>query len=381
MILHLIVKEIIHRKFNFILGAAAIVTAVALFVSFFTTSEASKRETIRLTRDMGFNLRIIPKETDMDQFWTSGFSQRTMPEEYVTRFMSYKDFSYAHLTATLQNKLRWRDKDVILTGISAELEPSGKKKSSMAFIIKPGTVTVGYELASSLGLARGEQIDILGKQFTVDKTLSESGSDDDIRIYAQLKDVQEMLDLQGQINEIKALNCLCLTSEDEDPLVILRRQLDQILPDAKVIMNRTIAIARERQRLMLEKYFAFIMPFVVVVCAAWIGTLAMANVRERKQEIGILRAIGYSGGKIAGLFLGKAFSLGILGAVLGFAIGTVLSLIYGAEIFKVTAKMVNPIYELLGWSLIAAPFFAVISTFIPTMIAVTQDPALTLREE
>jgi len=381
MIIHFILKEINHRKFNFILGCIAIVTAVALFVSFFTTSEASKRETIRLTRDMGFNLRVIPKATNMDQFWTTGFSARTMPEEYVFRFANRKDISYAHLTATLHKKITWRDMEVILTGIAAEIEPSGKEKSAMAFIMKPGTVIIGYEVASSLGLKKGDTINILGKKLTVDKTLSECGSDDDIRIYAQLGDVQEILNMAGKINEIKALNCLCLTDDKQDPLVVLREQLEQLLPEAKVVMNRTIAVARESQRLMLEKYFAFIMPFVVVVCAAWIGTLAMINVRERKQEIGILRAIGYGGGKIAALFVGKALSLGIIGAVLGFGIGTVLSLIYGPEIFKVTAKMVKPIYGLLAWSLIVAPLFAVLSTFIPTMIAITQDPALTLKDE
>ena len=103
-IIYLIYQEIKYRKYNFILATLAIITAVALFVSFFTASEASQRETIRLTRDMGFNLRIIPKETDMDTFWTRGFSQNSMPEEYVNRFTDRKDISYAHVTATL-NKI------------------------------------------------------------------------------------------------------------------------------------------------------------------------------------------------------------------------------------------------------------------------------------
>ncbi len=59
---HLIIKEIMHRKGNFLLSLLAVVTAVALFTAFFTTGEASKRETTRLMRDIGLNLRIIPKE-------------------------------------------------------------------------------------------------------------------------------------------------------------------------------------------------------------------------------------------------------------------------------------------------------------------------------
>jgi len=43
--------------------------------------------------------------------------------------------------------------------------------------------------------------------------------------------------------------------------------------------------------------------------------------------------------------------------------------------------MIKPLYNLLTWSLVAAPLFAALAAFIPTMIAVTQDPALTLKEE
>jgi len=72
----LIVKEILFRKFNFLLSLLAVSFALAFFVFFFTANKASTRETIRLTRDMGYNLRIIPKDTDMNIFWTTGYSAR-----------------------------------------------------------------------------------------------------------------------------------------------------------------------------------------------------------------------------------------------------------------------------------------------------------------
>jgi ABC-type lipoprotein release transport system permease subunit len=379
MIIKLIGKEILYRKFNFLLMTLAIVAAVALFVAFFTTSEASRRETIRLTRDMGFNLRIIPKATNMDDFWEVGFSECTMPQEYVFRFTSYKDFSFAHLTATLHKKVSWRNIEVVLTGLGAEIEPSGVKKTPMTYVIKPGTIYLGYEVAQNLNLQEGDLVEIFGKSFTIAKTLTESGSNNDMRIYAQLHDVQDILNMEGQINEIQALNCLCLTSYDQDPLVILREQLSKVLPEARIIMNRSIAVARERQRLMLEDYFAFIIPFVVLACAIWIAAIAMINVRDRQQEIGILRAIGFGSLKIANLFLGKAILCGILGAILGFISGSLLALIYGSVIFKITADTIIPIFDLLICSLITAPLFAALAALIPTLIAATQDPAPMLR--
>ena len=260
----LLFKEILHRKINFLFSMLAVVAAVAFLVAFFTTSQASKRETIRLTRDMGFNLRIIPKETNMDDFWNTGFSETTMPEDYVLRFNAFKNFSYAHLTATLHERVHWRGMDVILTGISPEIEPSGKKKSPMIFSIKPGTIYLGYEIARAFDLQNGDVVDLFDNKFTIARTLAESGSDDDIRIFAPLARVQEILGKKGEINEIKALNCLCLMDGQTDPLGVLRQQLTQVLPEGKVILNRTIAVAREKQRQMMENYVAMLLPLIII---------------------------------------------------------------------------------------------------------------------
>ncbi len=379
--LSLILKEIKYRKLNFLLGIVAVITAVALFTGFFTMTGASNRETIRLTRDMGFNLRVIPKETNINDFWATGYSNNTMPQDYVLKFNKFKNFSYAHLTATLQQKIKWRGREIILTGISNEIEPSGKKKAPMIFSIQQGTVILGYEIAKEFNLQKDDTLSVSGLHFKVAYSLNENGSEDDIRIFAPLKAVQQILGKEGQINEIRALNCLCLTDGKTDPLITLRQQLNEVLPEGKVIMNRTIAVAREKQRLMFQKYFAFILPFVIIIAAIWIGALAWLNVRERKQEIGILRSIGYDSKDIAFLFMGKALFIGLVGAFIGYLIGTALSLSIGPDIFKVTAKAIKPNFTIFLWSVIAAPIFAGLSTFIPMMSAVSQDPARILLNE
>jgi len=384
-ILGLIFKEIRHRKINFMLGSLAAVTAVALFVAFVTTGRAYRRETRRIMRDMGQNLRIIPKETSIDEFWSVGFSEHTMPEEYVHRFASLEGFSYTHLTATLQKKVLWKGMNVILTGILPEVLPLDKRNQKpMTFSVEPDTVYLGFEPARSLGIKQGDKIDIFGKTFTVVKCLSLTGSSDDIRIYGHLHDVQSILNLEGRINEIKALECLCIIESSKvpiNPLVLAETQLGKVLPEAKVILLQGIAEIRQKQRAAMEGYLAFLMPVIIVVCGAWIGALAMTNVRDRQQETGIMRALGYGSGKITLLFLGKSVIIGLLGAVLGYLIGTTLALNFGPDIFKVTAKAIKPEYILLAYSFVAAPAFACVSSFIPAAYAVSRDPAVTLREE
>lgn len=373
-------KEIKYRITNFLLGLVGMVAAVAIVVLFFMMTAASQNETRRLTRDMGFNLKIIPGTTNMNNFWVDGYSNLTMPEEYVKRLVDSKSIYYAHLTATLHRSIVWQDKEVVLTGISPEeLEPKGKKKSKMIFAIQPGTVYVGYELAKELDIKEGQQVDILGMQVKVERTLAETGSEDDVRIYFDLKELQQLLKLEGRINEIMALNCLCST-EGDDPLEALREQLEAVLPNAKVIMNRTIAVARERQRKMMDNYFTVLLPIILIACLLWVGTFSMINVLQRKTEIGTLRAIGFNNWKIARLFFARAVLTGLLGAILGFLLATWLGMQYGPEVFKVTAKSVKPIYTLFYISIIAAPFFASLAAFIPIVFAVKQEPAEVLKQ-
>lgn len=380
-IVSLILKEICHRKVNFVLGLVAVMTAVALFIGFFTAGAASERETARLMLSMGYNMHIIAKDADMNQFLMTGVADRTMPEQYLTELASQKTIAYNHLLATLQKKMAWRGLDVILTGLAPEVCPPGSKTPPMSFEIKPGSLYLGHRIWNTLGLNQGDRVDIKGKTFSVARRLAESGGADDVRIQCHLRDAQEILELPGQISEIRAVDCLCFGQTD-DPVALLRKEIGSLLPDAQVFQTKAIAEARAAQRQMVRNLFAVIMPFTVIACGVWVGVLAIMNVRERQQEIGIMRALGYGSGRIAMLFLGKAALIGLLGAGLGFLLGTALAQYFGPGIFKLTGKtMIKPELALLIISLIFAPVFAAVSSFIPAMIAVAYDPAVTLREE
>ncbi|MHC4105858.1 MAG: ABC transporter permease [Planctomycetota bacterium] len=377
----LIFKEIRHRKTNFALGLLAVMMAVALFISFFTAAKASNRETARLMLSLGFNLHIIPKDTNMNEFLLTGIPDKTMPGQYIDKLASQKKISYNHLMATLQKKITWRGIDVILTGLAPEVSPPGSKTPPMKDPIERGNLYVGYRVAKALGLNESEVVEIKGKTFKVAKCLAESGGTDDIRIQCHLLDAQDILGLPEQISEIRAVDCLCFAPTD-DPASILRKEIGPLLPEAQVFHTRAIASARAKTRQMVKNLFAVIIPFVVIACSVWIGVLAVMNVRDRQQEIGIMRALGYGSGKITMLFLGKALTIGLVGALVGFLLGTGLALKFGPPIFEITAKTtIRPDMSLLLYSLVFAPVFAAVSSFIPAMIAVTYDPAVTLREE
>jgi putative ABC transport system permease protein len=276
--------------------------------------------------------------------------------------------------------MTWRGIEIILTGLSPEVSPPSQKKPPMTFKIEPGTAYVGHRLAETLGIQKGDAIVLSDKELRVERCLAESGGTDDMRIQCSLSDAQAILGLPGQISQIKAVDCLCFAKGD--PVETLRKEIGIVLPEAQVFQAKSLASARAKQRQMIQNLFAVMLPFVLGACGVWIAVLAITNVRDRRQEIGLLRALGYDTGSILRLFLGKAVLVGLFGAAVGFLLGTGLGLRFGPRVFEITAQiMLRPELSLLLFSCILAPLFAVIASFVPAVIAATYDPAATLREQ
>jgi len=204
---------------------------------------------------------------------------------------------------------------------------------------------------------------------------------------------------------ILALECLCQGAEGL--LGDIRNKIAQILPNTQVIEQGTKALARAEARVKVgqeakaavererrhrmqmrserEFFAAVLVPLVMVTCAVWVGLLAFNNVRDRKAEIGIQRAMGFRARQIMFLFLSKYLIMGLLGGVLGIFVGLGfgrwLGLTLEGDIKEIAAvgELFNPVLFLLA--LIIAPVLTVVSGWLPTIFAIRQDPAEALREK
>ena len=378
----LILKELGHRKVNAVFSLLAIAIAVGGSIIFHTAFAGSLQRTKRIQRDMGQNLRIVSKDTDLAHFWDEGFSKTTFPENWVQSFTNINDtINYSHLSAVLKWKVQWRGSPAMIYGLAPrEVAPPGRRKPIMITPVKKGTVLLGNALAKIHEVKRDDAVTVEGGDFKVGRVLSEKGSGAEIRIYMHLADAQSVLGRKGLINEIQALDCYC-ADETQDTLALLRKQLWPILPEAQVFRMQDMAEAREKQRRDIERTFSTLMPAVIILCGVIVGVLAFVNTRARRQEIGTLRALGKGSGEVAALFLGKALLLGVVGAVGGFALGTGLLFGWGPELLQISPKLINWDFGNLKWALLLAPVFAALASFIPAMLAVTQDPADTLRHD
>jgi putative ABC transport system permease protein len=378
----MILKEISHRWVGFLLSLAAATVAVALCVGIGMTQAAAEKETRRNARDIGSNVFIIPASCDLYDYYQAGYSRETMSQDSIEKMVSGGKISYNHLIPTLTAEVPVRDRTVRLTGIAMAQHPPGRpSKSKMGTVVEPGHVHLGSEVARLLKAKKGAKLDLLGRSWFVERVAPEMGTVDDITILADLGDVQQVLGRAGRISQIKAISCVQCDTPEDTSLATLRRELTKILPGTQVYLMKEIADARVRQRRMMETYSPFVITVLLIVCAAWLGLLSAINVRERISEIGLLRAIGYGGGTIGFLILGRAGLVGILAAVVGCGIGSYLAFAFGPAMFPVAAGAIRADWALFFIALVAAPLLAILASFIPAALAICHDPAVTLRED
>jgi len=423
----LISKEIAYRKVNFALAVLAVAVAVAclvgelvLLAAHETRAEqlgenaeaAARQRVLRLEDDyraitvkLGYNLLILPGDQDLAEFHLLGHTTKTMPEEYAQRLGGANAITVQHLLPTLQQKVEWPEKktSILLMGTRGETPPAHRDpRKPIRDAVPAGETIVGRVLADQLHLAPGDQTTLRGKTFKVREVRPPAGNEDDVTVWINLAEAQQILGQPGRISAILALSCFCAEATPEG----IRREVTRVLPDTQIVELAPQAAARRATRARAAEHGAetiaaeeavraagraerqafaeWVVPLVIVACIVWVGVLALVNVRERRDEIAILRALGCSARQIFSVFLAKSLMAGFAGAAAGYAAGLVLGQAWvrwepgGAE-----AAASAPVFDasLLAAVLLLAPLLSAAAALAPALAAAQQDPAVILREE
>jgi hypothetical protein len=421
---HLILREIRHRQLNTLLGAVAIAVATACLVGALVLlkADALATETVlaekqaaveeagaalndamrKITKGLGFNVVILPKDQDLQEMHVSGQISKTMPEEYVDRLANSNIVTVNHLLPTVTQKLNWpemNDLPIVLYGTRGEVPIAHRDpKKPLLDAVPEGSMIIGFQIAQKLGLEVEDEVQLLGRPFKVIKAHGERGSVDDTTVWINLREAQEMLDMENLIHAIQALECHCAG----DRISQIRQEITAILPGTQAIergvpalaraeardkakISAEQSLAREKEnrselRSQREQFAALLVPLTTVGSALFMGLMTFTNVRQRRQEMAIFTAIGLRARQVLAVFLGKALCTGLLGAVFGLvigaAIGQALSEDAGASGWF---SLLNG--PTVGLAVGLAVGVALIGSWLPALMASRQDAAEVLQQD
>jgi putative ABC transport system permease protein len=196
-----------------------------------------------------------------------------------------------------------------------------KKWWRVASGMKPGgaaEVLVGKDAAAKLGIAPGDNVKLGGGSYLVSGVLGDTGSQDDSLIFADLAAVQKQF-RKGNAVSLIELSALCSGCPIEDIVA----QVNGVLPGARAVaVKETVEL--KMQAMHYFHRFSLGISLLLLIVAGMIIFFAMtASVKERVQEIGLFRAIGFRTGHIIRVLLIEAFFVSFLAGAVGYAIGTI----------------------------------------------------------
>ena len=401
----LVLIELWKRKSQLITGLLAITLGISVIVAIQSVSVVSEQNVARNLDNLGANILVLPQGASIDDYYTSDIDAPTLPMDYVERILTSTIAGVDNMSPKLTRRVKVGNQSVVLTGILPKSEIASKPLWQSSGLLGAALKTAcapnqsankshgledeklkrkaidtlysddclaGSQVAQRLKLSANGKVNIMGKEFKVVKILSETGTVDDDRIFANLKDVQSLLKLENQVSAIEIMGCCNAISEG------LLGQLRNILPDTRVTTIGQIVSTQIETNQLMKKVTLVMLIIIFFVGGISIGNYIWANVNERKREIGILRMMGADRSTIYKMFLLKALILGIAGGILGFLLGTLAGVILGPYLAGIA---VQPVYMYLLWSILLSVAISLTGSLIPTYLAAKFDPHSNLQED
>ena len=227
--------------------------------------------------------------------------------------------------------------------------------------------------ATENGRVSSDIMDTDGTEFRVSGIVDTGGNEDSI-IYATTADVAKLAGSKRGADVVEySVNAM---GDDLNAIVDgINRN-----PNSAVKAQTVTRITSSDTRIiaMLQTLFWIVSLVVLVLTLVGVGTTISSIVNQRRNEIGLRKALGASSRAIGAEFTVESAIYGLIGGLFGTAIGYALARILCVTVFD-RALGFN---WLLGIaSLMLSMLIAVIASIPPVRRATRIDPAIVLREE
>lgn len=227
--------------------------------------------------------------------------------------------------------------------------------------------------ATENGRVSSDIMDNNGTEFRIAGIVDTGGNEDSI-IYATTADVSK---LAGHERGADVVEYSVNAMGDELNAIVNRINKN---PNTAVKAQTVTKITSSDTRIiaMLQTLFWIVSLVVLVLTLVGVGTTISSIVSQRRNEIGLRKALGADSRAIGVEFYVESGIYGLIGGLLGTAIGYVLARVLCSTVF---GRALGLNWLLGAGSLLLSVAIAVIASIPPVRRATRIDPAIVLREE
>jgi putative ABC transport system permease protein len=314
------------------LGAGSAVTAALL-----NLQVDAKRRVTNEFRAFGPNVLIAPNTE-------GGAASDTLDESLLNKLQNDPDAASIAAIPYLYSVARVSagnvSRETVVAGTHLDLlenrEPGWKLEPVHAGEYASDECVAGVRLANQLRLKVGAVLDLNSKTHSESCRLGavlSSGAAPDDRLFISLASAQKLAETSGRVSVIEVF-----VGGDAASINKTIYALQARLKDVEVQPVRQFTEGEARLYGKISGVLTATVAVVLLLTALCVMA-AMTNIAaERKNDVGLMKAIGGSVRRVLRIFLAEAALLGLAGGVIGAAAGMVISMVLGKAVFGVAAQ-------------------------------------------
>ena len=204
-------------------------------------------------------------------------------------------------------------------------------------------------------------------------TILTTGTSEDDQIFLPLPALQALLGLTGQVTLVE----MSIPGESREVETAVHR-LSGLLPGLDVRPIRQIVYSEGKVLGTIRWLLLSLTILILVIIAVCVMATMTAIVLERRKDIGVMKALGAADALLMRLFMTEGAAVGLVGGILGYAVGALVARVLAMRLFGVTLDFnlwTLPVVCGLSVAL------AIISAQVPVRIVRAIEPTVVLKGE